>query len=203
MRLYQKPDGGWGLVDRQGILRPTPPAHAPPCYLVDQRSVAQPLPSWNKVRVKPPASVGVGCENLLNSIWASPVSDNHLCPAANRIATNTMRRPANPIGAPAIVVRRHARSEHVPRCGLMGQRRAERQMPSMNTRVKHLASVSVDSDAPDRSVRVAAVEIGHGVNAIPVRRTSIPIGAPLLPRRPHKKCAVVLCLQYMRRSTST
>ena len=120
MRLYQRPCGKWGLVDGPIVIRrPTPPAHAPPRYLVDQRRVAQHLPSWNTVRVKSPASVGVGSDSLLNSVWASRVSDNQLCPAANRIATNTMRRPAIPIGAPAIMVRRHARPEHVPQCSLM------------------------------------------------------------------------------------
>ena len=79
--------------------------------------MALPLPSWNKVSVKP--NVSMGCDNVLNSVRASPVSDNHLCPVANSNVTTTIRRPANPIGAPANVVRRHARPEREPKCGLM------------------------------------------------------------------------------------
>ena len=168
-------------MDKQGNLRPTPPARAPPRYLVDRRSVAPPLPSWNRVRDKP---------QPLSCVRVSLVSDTHLGSVARSTTTNTIRRPAGPIGAPANVVRRHARPEREPKYSLVGRGRAVLQRSSVNTRVKHTASVGVDSKAKGRSNRVAAVEIGRGVSAVPVKRTSIPIGGQLLPRGHHRECAV-------------
>ena len=168
-------------MDKQGAVRPTPPVRAPPRYLVDRRIVAPPLPSWNRVRDKP---------QPLSCVRASLVSDKHLGSVARSTTTNTIRRPAGPIGAPANVVRRYARPEREPESTLVDRVRAVLQRSSVTTRVKHTASVSVDSNAKGRSDRVAAVENGRGVSAVPVKRTSIPIGGQLLPRGHHRECAV-------------
>ena len=182
-------------MDKQGNRRPTPPARAPPRYLVDRRIVAPPLPSWNRVRDKPqPLScvrVSLVSDTHLGSVARSTTTKTIRTPVggsgARSTTTNAMRRPVGPIGAPANVVRRHARPERVPKGALVDRVRAVLQRSSMTTRVKHTASNGMDSGAENRSSWAGAVTNGRGVSAVPVKRTS-KHGGQLPPRDHGREC---------------
>ena len=96
MRRPPIPIGAPAIV----VRRPTPPVHAPQCYLVEQRRVERQMPSWNSGSVKPPASVRVGSDAPISSVWTGPGA------ALNGVKAIPVRRTAIPIGAPPMTRRR-------------------------------------------------------------------------------------------------